>query len=47
MAGEHLSAVYNTIHNVAFYLDMMRKIRESIELDFSGNWLEFVEKRDA
>jgi queuine tRNA-ribosyltransferase len=47
MTGEHLSAVYNTIHNVAFYLDMMRKIRESIELDFSGNWLEFVEKRDA
>jgi queuine tRNA-ribosyltransferase len=47
MAGEHLSAVYNTIHNVAFYLDMMRKIRESIALDFSGNWLEFVEKRDA
>jgi queuine tRNA-ribosyltransferase len=47
MAGEHLSAVYNTIHNVTFYLDMMRKIRESIELDFSGNWLEFVEKRDA
>ena len=47
MTGEHLSAVYNTIHNVAFYLDMMRKIRESIELDFSGNWLEFVKKRDA
>ena len=47
MTGEHLSAVYNTIHNVTFYLDMMRKIRESIELDFSGNWLEFVEKRDA
>jgi queuine tRNA-ribosyltransferase len=47
MTGEHLSAVYNTIHNVAFYLDMMQKIRESIELDFSGNWLEFVEKRDA
>jgi queuine tRNA-ribosyltransferase len=47
MTGEHLSAVYNTIHNVAFYLDMMRKIRESIELDFSGNWLEFVKKKDA
>ena len=47
MAGEHLSAVYNTIHNLTFYLDMMRKIREAIELDFSGNWLEFVEKRDV
>ena len=47
MSGEYLSAVYNTIHNVTFYLDMMRKMRESIELDFSGNRLEFVEKRDA
>jgi queuine tRNA-ribosyltransferase len=47
MAGEHLSAVYNTIHNLTFYLDMMRKIRESIGLDFADKWLEFVEKRDV
>jgi queuine tRNA-ribosyltransferase len=47
MAGEHLSAVYNTIHNLTFYLDMMRKIRDSIGLDFSGNWLECVEKREV
>lgn len=47
MAGEHLSAVYNTIHNLTFYLDMMRKIRESIGLDFSGKWLEFVKNRDT
>jgi queuine tRNA-ribosyltransferase len=46
MSGEHLSAVYNTVHNLTFYLDMMRKIRESIELDFFGSWLERVEKRD-
>jgi queuine tRNA-ribosyltransferase len=47
LSGEHLSAVYNTIHNLTFYLDMMRKIRESIQLDFYGNWLERVEKRDG
>ncbi|MBN1569490.1 MAG: tRNA guanosine(34) transglycosylase Tgt [Acidobacteria bacterium] len=46
LAGEHLSAVYNTIHNLTFYLDMMRKIREAIELDFFDNWLELMEKRD-
>jgi queuine tRNA-ribosyltransferase len=46
LSGEHLSAVYNTIHNLTFYLDMMRKIRESIQLDFFGSWLERVEKRD-
>ena len=32
MSGEYLYAVYATIHNLTFYLDMMRKIRESIEL---------------
>jgi len=44
LTGEHLSAVYNTLHNISFYLDMMRKIRESIQLDFFGNWLEPMEK---
>lgn len=44
LAGEHLSAVYNTLHNLTFYLDMMRKIRHAIELDFFGNWLEQMEK---
>jgi queuine tRNA-ribosyltransferase len=47
LSGEHLSAVYNTIHNLAFYLDMMSKIREAIELDFFDNWLELMEKGDA
>lgn len=46
LSGEHLSAVYNTIHNLTFYLDMMRKIREAIELDFFDNWLELMEKGD-
>jgi queuine tRNA-ribosyltransferase len=47
LSGEHLSAVYNTIHNLTFYLDMMSKIREAIELDFFDNWLELMEKGDA
>jgi len=46
LAGEYLSAFYNTVHNLTFYLDMMRKIREAIELDNFGNWLEQMEKED-
>jgi queuine tRNA-ribosyltransferase len=46
MAGEYLSAFYNTVHNLTFYLDMMRKIREAIELDNFGNWLEKIRKED-
>jgi len=45
LAGEHLSAVYNTIHTLTFYLDMMIKIRQAIDLDFFSNWLELLEKR--
>jgi queuine tRNA-ribosyltransferase len=47
MAGEHLSAVYNTLHNLSFYLDKMREIRQSIKLDFFGNWLEQMEKGET
>ncbi len=43
MAGEHLSAVLNTLHNLTFYLDMMRKIRDAISLETFGKWLEQVE----
>jgi queuine tRNA-ribosyltransferase len=32
MAGEILSSVLNTIHNLYFYLDMMKRIRQFIEL---------------
>jgi len=39
MAGEHIYAVYATIHNLSFYLDMMRKIRESIKFGNFGGWL--------
>jgi queuine tRNA-ribosyltransferase len=44
MAGEHLSAILNTIHNIRFYLDTMRKIREAITFYSYGNWLELMEK---
>jgi queuine tRNA-ribosyltransferase len=43
MTGEHLSAVLNTLHNLSFYLDMMRKIREAIALDSFVEWLELTE----
>ena len=38
------SAVLNTIHNISFYLDMMRKIREFITFYTYGNLLELMEK---
>jgi queuine tRNA-ribosyltransferase len=44
LTGEHLYAVYSTIHNLTFYLDMMWKIRHAIELDVFGNWLGLMEK---
>ncbi|MDR1726918.1 MAG: tRNA guanosine(34) transglycosylase Tgt [Acidobacteriota bacterium] len=39
MSGEHLYAVYATVHNLTFYLDLMRKIRQAIELGKFGDWL--------
>ncbi len=44
LLGEHMSAVLNTVHNLTFYLDMMRKIREAIRLDSFGSWFERVKK---
>ncbi len=38
LANEMLAAILNTIHNVYFYLDRMRKIREAIQ---SGNLAAF------
>ncbi len=43
LAGEHLSAVLNTVHNVSFYLDMMGKIRDFIKFDSYGKWLRLAE----
>jgi queuine tRNA-ribosyltransferase len=45
MAGEYLSAILNTVHNVTFYLDTMSKIRDFIRSDSLGKWLESLEKR--
>jgi len=47
MAGEHLSAVLNTAHNLTFYLDLMRGIRESIQFNKFGKWLDFMENYPA
>jgi queuine tRNA-ribosyltransferase len=47
LSGEHLSAFYNTLHNLTFYLDMMQKIRQSIALDNFGNWLALMKKGDT
>ncbi len=44
ISGEHLSAILNTLHNVSFYLDMMRKIRQAIEFNSYSKWLELLEK---
>lgn len=38
MSGEILSSRLNTIHNIHFYMSLMRKVRESIE---QGRWPEF------
>jgi queuine tRNA-ribosyltransferase len=32
MAGEMTAGALNTLHNLSFYLDTMRKIREAIRL---------------
>jgi queuine tRNA-ribosyltransferase len=45
MSGEYLSATLNTLHNVSFYLDTMRKIRDCIGSDSLGKWLETLEKQ--
>jgi queuine tRNA-ribosyltransferase len=36
VADEIAALVYNTIHNVSFYLDLMGRIRDSIESDSFG-----------
>ncbi len=44
LSGEHLYAVYATLHNLTFYLDMMQKIRQAIFLGTFGNWLDLIKK---
>jgi queuine tRNA-ribosyltransferase len=44
-SGEALAAVLNTIHNLAFYLDTMRQVRQSIKLGHLGGLLSEVRSR--
>ena len=45
VANELLSLRLNTLHNVAFYLNMMRQVREAIELDCYAQFkTSFLEK---
>ena len=45
--GEIAASVYNTIHNVSFYLDLMRGIRQAISLDSFRSYREKVLSRLA
>ncbi|MBK5260888.1 MAG: tRNA guanosine(34) transglycosylase Tgt [Thermoanaerobaculia bacterium] len=40
MTGEIAASVYNTIHNLSFYLDLMRAIRQSIASNSFGSFRE-------
>ena len=40
VTGEIAALVYNTIHNVFFYLDLMRSVRQAIALDSFGAFRE-------
>jgi queuine tRNA-ribosyltransferase len=44
MAGEMASGILNTVHNLHFYLDTMRRIRKAIEFgifeDFRCEFLD-------
>ena len=45
-AQEPLAAVLNTIHNLAFYLDTMRRVRDAIELGTLSELLARVRARE-
>ena len=51
MTGEIAAAVYNTIHNLAYYLDLMRRIRQSVASKsfqaFRENFLAGPKDRDS
>jgi tRNA-guanine family transglycosylase len=38
VTGEIAAMVYNTIHNVSFYLDLMRGIRQAIASNNLGSY---------
>jgi len=47
MAGEILSSVLNTVHNLYFYLDTMRRIRQFIEFHRYDELLTEVRRRSS
>jgi queuine tRNA-ribosyltransferase len=47
VSGEIAASVYNTIHNLSFYLDLMRGIRQAITLNSFGSFREQVLSRLA
>ena len=40
MAGEMAAAALNTLHNLTFYLDLMRSIRQAIASNSFGSFRE-------
>jgi queuine tRNA-ribosyltransferase len=44
-AGEPLSAVLNTLHNLAYYLDLMQSVRDAMELGTLSGLLAKVRAR--
>jgi tRNA-guanine family transglycosylase len=44
---EIAASVYNTIHNLAFYLDLMRAIRQAIASNSFGSYREAFLNRVA
>jgi tRNA-guanine family transglycosylase len=45
MNGEIAALVYNTIHNVSFYLDLMRGIRQAIASNCLGSFRDSILSR--
>jgi queuine tRNA-ribosyltransferase len=50
-AGEIAASTLNTLHNLHFYLDTMRRIREAIEFgtfeEFKTRFLDIYSRRPA
>jgi tRNA-guanine family transglycosylase len=47
MAKEILASVLNTMHNLYFYLDTMRRIRQFIEFHHYDEFLADVRRRSS
>jgi len=45
ISNEMVSSVFNTYHNLHFYLDLMAKVRESMRLNSFSNWERLFRER--